>query len=141
MSEIELSIAVYKGEPLDWQKYRHTALCLRPANANTPMIIHATGPKGEYVLETKDNYDPTRSTRLAKEVRVGSLRTPMTKAQLAALLYQTPIKNRDREFDCQKWVGDALQRLATAGYILQKDCDSGIDRMVEATMEAKDEPE
>jgi hypothetical protein len=66
------------------------------------MIIHATGPKGEYVLEIKDNYDPTTSTRLAKEVRVGSLRTPMTKAQLAALLYQTPIKNRNREFDCQK---------------------------------------
>jgi hypothetical protein len=141
MSEIKLSIAVYKEEPLDWQKYRHTALCLRPANGNNPMIIHATGPKGEYVLETKDNYDPTKSTRLAKEVRVGSLRTPMTKAQLAALLYQTPIKNKDREVDSRKWFGDALQRLATAGYILQKDCDSGIDRMVEATMEAKDEPE
>jgi hypothetical protein len=78
-AEFTLSIAVYK-ENRDWQKYRHIALCLRLANGNNPIIIYATGPKGEYVLEIEDNYNPTRSTRLAKEVRVGSLRTPMTKA-------------------------------------------------------------
>jgi hypothetical protein len=138
---IDLSIVVFVGEPLDYQKYRHTALCLRPNNGGTSMIIHIIGPNMSYVLQTRDNYDPSTSRNFAKEVSAGTLRTPMAKTQLASLIYQTPIDNSSREFNCQTWVGDALQRLATAGYITQKDCDGGIDRMVEATMEAKEEPE
>lgn len=138
---IQLSIAVYVGEPLDYQKYRHTALCLRPDNGASSMIIHAAGPNMAYQLETKDNYDPTKSRHFAKEVVVGMLRTPMTKAQLASIIYQTPVNNESREFNCQTWVGDALQKLATMQYLTQKDCDDGIARMVDATMEAEEEPE
>lgn len=92
-----------------------------------------------YQLQTKDNHDPTKSRKFAKEVPVGKLTTPMTKAQVAQIIYETPIDNRSREFNCQTWVGDALQLLATKGYLAQKDCDNGISRMVDATLEAKDE--
>ena len=78
------------------------------------------------MLETKNNYDPTTSSRLAKEVSVGRLTTPMTKAQLAGFIYQTPVDNSSYEYNCQTWVGDALQRLATAGYITQDAYDGGI---------------
>jgi hypothetical protein len=97
---INLSIAVYIGDPLDYQKYRHTALCLRPSNGATSMIVHIIGPNMAYVLETRDNYDLSISLKFAKEVSVGSLRTPITKAQLAPLIYQTPINNSSREFNC-----------------------------------------
>jgi hypothetical protein len=141
MSNINLSISIDKGEPLDWQMYRHTALCLRPTDGEKPMIVHAAGPKGEYVLETKDDYDPATSPMLAKEVHVASTRVPASKIQVAAILHQTPVRNRDPEFDCQKWVGDALQKLVEAGCIEQEECERGIEGMVEVIMEAEDEGE
>jgi hypothetical protein len=54
------------------------------------MIVHIIGPNMAYVLQTRDNYDPSMSLKFAKEVSVGRLTTPMTKAQLASLIYQTP---------------------------------------------------
>jgi len=104
------------------------------------MVLYIVGPNMEYRLETRDNYDPRRSRSIAKEIAVATLRTPMTKAQVAYLIYKTPIDNSSQEFNCQTWVGEALQRLATAGYITQDDCDNGIDGMVKATMEAQEEP-
>ncbi|KAF1831240.1 hypothetical protein BDW02DRAFT_484543, partial [Decorospora gaudefroyi] len=134
----DLSIAVYVGEPLDYQEYRHTALCLRPENEAPPMVIHAIGPNMDYRVEAKDNYDPKASRSFAKEVSVGKLTTPMTKAQLASVAYLTPVDNSSRDFNCQTWVENVLQRLAQAGYITQENCDQGVDKMVEATMEAED---
>ncbi|KZF26913.1 hypothetical protein L228DRAFT_243458 [Xylona heveae TC161] len=136
---IKVSIAVYVGTPLDYQKYRHTALCFRPSNREAPMIIHIVGPNMDYQLETRNNYEPTSSRSFAKEVPVGWIRTPMTKAQLAPLIYQTPINNTSREFNCQTWVGDVLRRLVQAGYLTREDCENGIDGMIDATLEAGDE--
>ncbi|KAI4657732.1 uncharacterized protein J4E78_006120 [Alternaria triticimaculans] len=138
---IALSICVFKGFPLDYQKYRHAGLCLRPDDGGTAMMIHTTGPNTAYELQTKDNFIPSKSLSFAKEVTVGTIRTPMTKARLAALIYETPIDNRNAEFNCLIWVGDALERLAAAGYITKEECTGGIDKMVEATMEAEEEPE
>lgn len=142
---MNLSITVEKGSPLDYQMYRHTALCLRPTDptntsSSSPMLIQASGPKGEYVLETVDNCDPATNSALAKEVHVATIRAPVSKIQLAALLYQVSVRNGDPEFDCQKWVGDALQKLAEAGCIERDECEKGIEGMVEIIMEAEDEP-
>ncbi len=115
MPTIDLIIAVFVGDPLDYQKYRHTALYIQPDNGGTPMIAHIFGANMSYEFEASDDYDPSTSGNFAKEVSVGTLRTPMTKVQLALLISQTPIDNSSREFNCQTWVGDALQRLATAG--------------------------
>ncbi|KAF2189113.1 hypothetical protein K469DRAFT_564191 [Zopfia rhizophila CBS 207.26] len=134
----DVTIAVFVGEPLDYQKFRHTALCFRPSNNETPMVIHIIGPNMGYQLETKNDYEPSKSRKFAKEVRVGRLRTPMSKAQLASLIYQTPVDNSSQEFNCHLWVGDALKRLAQAGYLTQTDCDTGISGMVDATLEARD---
>jgi hypothetical protein len=105
------------------------------------MIIHITGPNRLYELEIRDNYDPSTSVTLAKEVSVGRLTRPLTKAQLASIICQTPIDNTISSFNCQTWVGDALERLATAGYLTQKDCNDGVYRMIDVTMEAREEPE
>ncbi|KAI4926449.1 hypothetical protein J4E85_006742 [Alternaria conjuncta] len=137
---ITLSICVFKGFPLDYQEYRHAGLCFRP-DGGTAMMIHTTGPNTAYELQTKDNFNPSKSLSFAKEVTVGKIRTPMTKARLAALIYQTPIDNRNPEFNCLLWVGDALERLAAAGYITKEECTGGIEKMVDATMEAEEEPE
>jgi hypothetical protein len=105
------------------------------------MIVHIVGPNMLYELQARDNYDPSTSRGFVKEVSAGRLRVPMSKNQLASLIGQTPIDNSSHGFNCQIWVGNALQRLATAGYITQRDCDTGVDKMVDATMEAEEEPE
>jgi len=51
------------------------------------MLIHIVGPNMAYELQTRDDYDPAMSLKFAKEVSVGRLKTPMTKAQLASLIY------------------------------------------------------
>ncbi|KAF2245136.1 hypothetical protein BU26DRAFT_433955, partial [Trematosphaeria pertusa] len=137
----KLSIIIYVGEPLDYQKYRHTALCLRPSDGAASIIIHIIGPNMAYQLKTRDNYNSTTSRKFAKEVLVRTLTTPITKAQLVALIYQTPVNNLSREFNCQTWVGDVLQNLAKAGYVTRGACDSSINAMVDAIIEAKEEPE
>jgi hypothetical protein len=47
------------------------------------------------------------------------------------------------DFDCQNRVAAALEieRLATAGYLTAEESRNGIDGMVDATMEATEEPE
>jgi hypothetical protein len=105
------------------------------------MIVHITGPNRGYELETRDNYEPSTSRSFAKEVQVGWISTRMTKVQLAGLICQTPIDNSSRDFDCQKWVAAALQRLTTARYLTNEECRDGINGMVDATMEATEEPE
>jgi hypothetical protein len=101
------------------------------------MIIHIVGPNRCYELEIRDNYDPATSVTLAKEVSVGRLTRPLTKAQLTSIICQTPIDNRIESYNCQTWVGDALERLVTTGYLAQKDCDDGVYRMIDVTMERR----
>ncbi|KAF1935872.1 hypothetical protein EJ02DRAFT_360504, partial [Clathrospora elynae] len=77
----------------------HTALCLRSDNGATAMIVHITGPNTEYTLGMRVSYEPTSSVSLAREVSVRRLTTPMSKFQLATIIYQTPIDNSSREFN------------------------------------------
>lgn len=43
------------------------------------------------------------------------------------------------DWNSQNWVGDALGRLVTAGYLDTKDRDRALDEMVDVVLEAKDE--
>lgn len=138
-SEITVYVAVYEGEPLDYQKTRHTMWWFQFMNPDlSPVAVHIVGPVGEFKLDTRDGYDPTRSHTFAGKHRVGQLLKPISKAGLVSFVSQTPIRNLSYEFDCQKWVGDALEKLRDAGYLTSQQCADGIDGMVELTLEAKD---
>lgn len=93
-----------------------------------------------YQFQVRDNYNPTESRTFVKEVPVGWLRLVMTKAQLIYVVRQTPPDNSSQESNCQTWVGAVLKKLRDSNYLLPEDCTKGIDGMVEATMEAEDEP-
>lgn len=64
----------------------------------------------------------------------------MNKAQLVALIYQTPSNNSSYEFNCQTWVGAVLQNLAGRNYLLRDECSNAVDAMVDATLEGVVEP-
>lgn len=136
--QVRVNIPVFVGEPLDYQRYRHTALRFQFSDSTTaPVVIHITGPNRGYKLEARDDFD--ESMTFAKDVLVGWLRVPMTKAQLVSFVCQTPIDNSDLEFNCQTWVERALKRLVQAGYLEQEDYTNGVNGMVDATMEATEE--
>ncbi|KAK3081580.1 hypothetical protein LTS18_005188 [Coniosporium uncinatum] len=91
-------------------------------------------------LQVRHDYDPTQSRTFAKEVQVGWLTVAMSKAQLVYIVSQNSPDNSSQEFNCQTWVGAVPERLCGSGYLLQDDCTKGVNGMVDATMEAEDEP-
>jgi hypothetical protein len=60
--------------------------------------------------------------------------------KLRATVASTPIPaGGERDWNCQNWVGDVLARLVTAGYLDSAGRNRGLDGMVDAILEAKDE--
>jgi hypothetical protein len=62
------------------------------------------------------------------------------------IISKTPIRSNgdtgsdgEEDWNSQNWVGDALGRLVLAGYLGAHARDLGIERMIEAIMEAGDE--
>lgn len=103
------------------------------------MIIHVVGPSQGYLYQLRDNYDPTTSAKFAKDVPVGYLTKSMTKAQINTIVSAIPIDNSTQEFNCQLWIGDALQKLVDADCLDNATRTAGINGMVDATLEAKDD--
>jgi hypothetical protein len=92
-------------------------------------------------MEARDHYDPNSSTSLkfAGEVVVARLRRAVTKSEIRSILREgAPTRNRDPEFNCQIWVGDALQVLVNAHLITREERSNGISGMIDVTMEARD---
>ncbi|KAF2136063.1 uncharacterized protein K452DRAFT_292716 [Aplosporella prunicola CBS 121167] len=139
-TKIHVSIAVFKGDPVDYQIFRHTMLWFRFADQLPPVSIDVMGPPQEFQFQVRENYDPSQSRDFAKEVSVGYLRVAMTKPQLVNLISQTPLENSNPEFNCQVWVEAALKRLQAQNYISEDEYRAGVDGMVDAIMEARDEP-
>jgi hypothetical protein len=56
-------------------------------------------------------------------------------------LRRVPIRNDDRELDCQQWVEDALGRFRDGGMLSSEAYDRGLDGMSDAISEATDAEE
>ncbi|KAK8166572.1 hypothetical protein IWX90DRAFT_486469 [Phyllosticta citrichinensis] len=136
---VHVSIAVFKGDPVDYQKYRHTALWFRFADQTPSVVMHAVGLQYEFLLKTEHDRNPTLSRTFAKEVQVGHLEQAMTKPQLVALVTQTPIKNSDPEFNCQQWVENVLRSPMDKKYLSKDQYNESLNGMTDATLEAEDE--
>lgn len=136
---VHISIAVFKGDPVDCQRYRHTSLFITFANQDPSVIIHVVGPPGEFEFDTQDGYDPSRDQSLAKLVDVGPLSVESTRDQITQILRRVPIENEDREFNCQTWVEGALKKFRELGMLTGALYAQGLDEMVDVIAEATDE--
>ena len=134
-------IVVHKGDPLDYQKYRHTAVWVVPADGSAHYYCHVVGKTGDFSYEQRINYNPKGSRTFAKLIDVGETRTLSTTSEFTKFVKGTPVKKDDPEFNCQSWVDDAVSRMYRAGYLTKKEYEEGTDAMLDATMEAGDEPE
>ena len=141
MTRIYISIIIYKGSPLDYPQYRHTAIWLRFEDGSPSLLVHVVGPSGGFEFESKRSSDPSESQRFAKRIDIGYLTIDMTPAQIVQVLQRVPINNRDREFNCQTWVEDALSRFKHARGLSTELYDRGVNGMVDAIDEAEDTDE
>ncbi len=103
--------------------------------------MHVVGPSGGFEFESRESSKPWESQRYANIVDVGTLTVAATSAQTVRALRSVPINNRDREFDCQKWVEDALKIFKNAGHLSTESYDKGVDGMVDAIAEVEDAEE
>lgn len=145
-----VSILVFKGEPLDYQRHRHTALSFRPlfvenpdGSAGNTLVVHITGPPGELGFQVWDKYDASQDLgrTLVKDVLVGTLRKETTKSEVVQLLAGVPIENSDREFNCQTWVEKGMRLLREMEWLSEEEVEQGLDCMIDCILEAEEEPE
>jgi len=134
-----ISVMVYKGEPLDYQQYRHVAIWIRFGDGSESALVNIVGPNKDYKTEVSYGNNPADGRSFLKEVQVGWTTTPMPAASLVTFIWQTPIDNSTTDFDCQKWVALALQRLAQSRYLGEAECRNGVNAMVDATLEGAEE--
>ncbi len=132
-----LRIIVYKGSPVDASEFRHTALFLEFPDKST-LMIHVIGPNQFYQTEVKSGVDPAYSKKFIKKISVGTIQG-QTKAAIESRIKATPVKNSDRSWNCQHWIGDALKRLADQKWISGGARSAAIDAMAEVIADAPDE--
>lgn len=138
-STVHISIAVFKGDPVDCPRYRHTSLFVTFAGKDLSLIVHVVGPPGEFEFDTQVGYDPSQDLSLAKLVEVGPLSVESTRDQITQILRRVSIENEDHEFNCQTWVEGALKKFRELGMLTSALYAQGLDDMVDVIAEAKDE--
>ncbi|CBF87485.1 uncharacterized protein ANIA_09369 [Aspergillus nidulans FGSC A4] len=137
-----LFILVYKGDPLDYSEYRHTALYFQFASSSRS-IMHVIGCPGlfRFAHARGAGIDPANVGILAKVVPVTDIPTKIGEDSICQTVERTPIRNGrdDLDWNCQNWVGDALARLVDRGWITQEHREDAIDKMADACLEARDD--
>lgn len=139
----KVHILVYVGDPVDLSPFRHAGLYveLDRDTKNRGRVFHITGASGIYRYEERPDYNPEASMSLYKRIRVAELPSEVPESSFRSIIATTRIRNEpeERDWNCQSWVCDALQRLVNQGWLSKEDRESSIDQMVDACLEAKDE--
>ena len=134
--EATLSIVIFRGDPVDIQSTRHTALFIEMKDGSNVMV-HIVGTVGLFSKEVKENVEPTKSQKFLKKIPVAKI-SGKSRQEIRSQLNSTVIKS-SRDWNCQNWVGDALKGISDKAWITPMVRSSAIDRMLDVVMEAPDE--
>ncbi|KAJ5711042.1 hypothetical protein N7488_005198 [Penicillium malachiteum] len=109
-------------------------------------IMEVVGSPGFFTFSERLNLGvPTSASKfesnLARIIPVSKIPSSIPSSSIRDTISQTTILNGDgnRDWNSQNWVGDALGRMVKAGYLNEDETERGIDEMVDAILEAKDE--
>ncbi|OOF94490.1 hypothetical protein ASPCADRAFT_406391 [Aspergillus carbonarius ITEM 5010] len=138
----KLFILIYRGDPLDYSEYRHTALYVQFA-AQGRSILHIIGTQGLFRYVEYVGTDPMELGDLVRVVPVTDLSGSVEaeEEEIRETVARTPVRNgyMDLEWNCQHWVGDALGRLVERGWVTEVERAEAIDKMTDACLEARDD--
>ena len=137
-----ITIAVFRGDPLDWAMYRHTAIHIQYADGEEN-LLHVSGAH-PFFQYTPENANPARiQLKLEALIHVSNPSDAITKSMIQSACAQTPVRNdpRNQDWNCHNWVGEALTGLVAIGCVTEEERSAAITRMVDACLEAEDEPE
>ena len=132
----QLTIAIFKGSPLDASRLRHVALFIRYEDYST-LALHVIGPIGFFDFQVDEVADPIKDVDFIEFIPVADL-AAVPKPLLVAVSKAVSIQT-DADWNCQNWVGDALKAMLEQGWITREERLNAIDRMVEIVLEAPDE--
>ena len=134
-----LSINIYVGDPLDLQTARHTGFFIQWSDGDN-LIIHVMGSHQFYELqEIWNGPKPNVGDGCIRDVPVATWTTSEEeKFKLRNIIRDTPINNAERGWNCQNWIGDALQILEARGFLSHAAIQAAGDAMVDTILEAKD---
>lgn len=136
----QISIAIYRGNPIDYAMYRHTALhFIFPDGQQSAM--HVVGAPGMFDFEEAEGIDPTKITGLVGLVAVSSAPNGIQRSMIRNACLRTPVRNdrEHRDWNCQNWVGEALTELVETGCLTEGERSVALDRMMDVCLEATDE--
>lgn len=131
-------ILVWVGAPLDYTKYRHTALFFEFPDGSK-CVLHIEEAPGIFEFEPLEDYDPDQSQRLAKKLFVVEIPDSVQESSIREVVSETPVKNEreNSDWNCQNWVGDALTRMVQNGFLSFSQRESAVNQMVDVLLEAK----
>ncbi|KAL3473711.1 hypothetical protein BJX99DRAFT_261113 [Aspergillus californicus] len=136
----KLFVIVHSGSPVDFAKYRHTALFCEFRDG-TSALLHVTGVQGEFQFEERTTYNPETSQTIVRKILVADIPDSVNAGSIRSVISTTPVKNGASygDWNCQNYVGDALARLVTYRYLGASERAAAIDEMTDAILEAEDE--
>lgn len=101
--------------------------------------FHVQGPKRELAFQHRADFVATSCQSFAKEIVIGETTLSLSFLELYTKLAAVAIANDNPEFNCQHWIDAALMTLHDAGYLTAEQHALGVDGMVDAVMESKDD--
>ncbi|KAI0393457.1 hypothetical protein F5Y17DRAFT_458919 [Xylariaceae sp. FL0594] len=128
---------VFRGRRRDLPENRHVGLWCAPLRGDTHYFFHIEGRAGYFAYECRENYDPMDSGQFEVKCEAGTTSRAITSSELKRIMESVPIDNTSRSFNCQLWVGAALERLQQEGLLTEREVYNGIDNMAEGIMQAR----
>jgi hypothetical protein len=109
------------------------------------VLSHIIGASSFFEFDERWNEarPPQQSARFERGIPVATIQsdTPQN-VTIRNILYNTPINNNKRSWNCQQWIGNGLRRLQEADIIPENIVNNAADQMVDVLMEALiDDPE
>ncbi|KAF3904536.1 hypothetical protein ABW21_db0201221 [Orbilia brochopaga] len=129
-------IAVFKGDPIDLTEYRHTAIVLEIDGRETQLDVK--GGHGFFEYEEQTRSESVRlSSSLAPSglIHVANISSSYADA-FRSIVANTNINNDERAWNCQNFVGEALQRVQRDNLITEEQYLGAIDQMATIILEA-----
>ncbi|GAP83274.1 hypothetical protein SAMD00023353_0402960 [Rosellinia necatrix] len=136
-----LIILVFRGDPIDAPQYRHTSLFIEDLNqdgvATQHCVLEVVGSSGFFQRGEDAVRDPKEAATFVDSVVVATIPVASpSDTRLRDAIWFTTVNNAEYSWNCQNWVGDALNSCISAGLVLAKEVDWAIDTMVDLILQA-----